>query len=143
LAGLVESHGQFASLDIAILAADFFKLLICDPFVDLSKEKDAIVGVAADFLVIGRELDLVCDLATNVVGHSDLRVRSAVVDGEGGKSCLLILEVHICHAVDGEEGRDVLGHVVLNAHWALEEYATDWSILFEHGAYLTLLDIIG
>lgn len=100
---MVETSGKLASLDSAILAADLSKFLLAHPLVNLCEEENAIVGLTADISITWCELDLVLAIAANVIGHSDLGHGSTLVHSEGGERRLLVLEVHVRHAVDGKQ----------------------------------------
>ena len=67
---------------------------------------------------------------------------AALVDCEGGEGGLLVLKVHIRHAVDGQKRCDMLG-VLVDSHGAFEEHAADHTEFCEHIADLWLCDIIG
>ena len=99
-------------------------------------EEDAIVGAHAAARVISDHLHRLRRLLF-VVGHLERREWVTTVEGEGCKCVLLILEVYIGHAVDGEHGGDVLC-LLVHGERCLQKNRPDRAELLEHLAHLLL-----
>lgn len=118
------------------------KCFFAYPLVELREEQNAVVRLVSDIAVVWLKCDLVLSLSTNIVGHFDLRHGTALVNCESGESSLFILEVHVCHAVNGQKRCDMLS-VFVDADGGLEENAADWAKSLEHLTDLLFCDVVG